>query len=77
MKINKKRVLATMLFLISLSIVLHDMYKLTIEPIFTSYLTGFTFIGFITFILNIYLLDISCEYIKKELSTNTIANVSR
>lgn len=75
MKINKKRILVAIIFLISTSIVLHDIYKLIIEPIFTSYLTSFTFIGLLTFILSIYLLNISYECIKKELSNPaTIGN---
>ena len=69
-RIKMKRALVALAFLISLSDILFTFYKLTIEPIFTTYLPTLTFGGLALLIIDCIVLDSSFNYTKKELSTS-------
>ena len=51
LKIKWKNVIKSLILLISVSFMLHDVYLLTISSWFTGKLYSFTWFGFITFIL--------------------------
>lgn len=44
-----------LVLLVSSSVIIHDFYKLALEPIFTGYLTQLTLFGLITLGLSFYL----------------------
>lgn len=54
-KINKKNVILLMLLLICTALVIHDLYFILIQPIINGQSAGWTYFGFITFILAIFL----------------------
>ena len=63
-RIKWKNVTYLLLLLISLSVIIHDFYKLALEPIFTGYLTTLTLFGVITLSISFLVLDKSFEQIK-------------
>ena len=63
-RINWKNVSYLLTLLISLSVILHDFYRLALEPIFTGHLTRLTWFGVITFGLSFIALDKSFEQLK-------------
>ena len=80
-KINWKNVMKLIIMFISMLVILHDTYKLTIYSSITGKLVGFTWFGFITFILCIGLViaiyeDIKCVSKKGSLQ-HTFRNVNK
>ena len=63
-RIKWENVRYLLVLLASLSVILHDFYKLAIEPIFTGYLTALTWFGVITLIISFIALDKSLEQLK-------------
>lgn len=51
--------------LVSSSVIIHDFYKLAIQPIFTGYLTSLTIFGLITLGINFYLAVVSYDRLFK------------
>lgn len=51
LKIKWKNVIKSLMLLVSVSFIIHDVYLLTISSWFTGELYSFTWFGFITFIL--------------------------
>lgn len=63
-RIKWENVRYLLVLLASLSVILHDFYKLALEPIFTGYLTALTWFGVITLIISFIALDKSLEQLK-------------
>lgn len=63
-RIKWKNVTYLLLLIISLSVIIHDFYKLALEPIFTGYLTTLSWFGVITLSISFLVLDKSFEQIK-------------
>lgn len=63
-RIKWKNVTYLLLLLISLSVIIHDFYKLTLEPIFTGYLSTLSWFGVITLAISFLVLEKSFEQIK-------------
>ena len=63
-RIKWKNVTYLLLLIISLSVIIHDFYKLALEPIFTGYLTTLTLFGVITLSISFLVLDKSFGQIK-------------
>lgn len=63
-RIKWKNVSYLLMLLISLSVILHDFYKLALEPIFMGYLTNLTWFGVITLVISFIALDKSFEQLK-------------
>lgn len=51
--------------LASSSVIIHDFYKLAIQPIFTGYLTSLTIFGLITLGISFYLAGVSYDRLFK------------
>lgn len=51
--------------LASSSVIMHDFYKLAIQPIFTGYLTSLTIFGLITLGISFYLAGVSYDRLFK------------
>lgn len=51
--------------LASSSVIIHDFYKLALQPIFTGYLTSLTIFGLITLGINFYLAVVSYDRLFK------------
>lgn len=51
--------------LASSSVIIHDFYKLALEPIFTGYLTSLTIFGLITLGISFYLAGVSYDRLFK------------
>lgn len=69
MKLNYENIFIALLFMLSTSVVLHDLYILLIKPFLTTYAEGFTWLGLITFgfafVISITTFDYLYEYEKK------------
>lgn len=71
---NKKRkikwinVALTIVLIICASIVLHDLYVILLEPIFTSMVRGWTWYGLITFVIALVICGFIIDYFSDELS---------
>ena len=63
-RIKWENVRYLLVLLASLSVILHDFYKLALEPTFTGYLTALTWFGVITLIISFIALDKSLEQLK-------------
>lgn len=68
-KINWINIILALVFLICCYLVIHDLYIILIKPIITSYLTGWTWLGLITFIIAlvfaIFIFDYFVDYYNK------------
>ena len=71
-KINKKGISYLLVFIASLSLIVHDAYRLTLEPIFTGKLTGLTWFGLLTLIIAFLTLNLSYEKLKKYVYRNAL-----
>lgn len=54
-----------LVLLASSSVIIHDFYKLALEPIFTGYLTSLTIFGLITLGISFYLAGVSYDRLFK------------
>ena len=63
-RIKWKNVSYLLMLLVSLSVLLHDFYRLALEPFFTGKLTGLTWFGVITLVISFIALDKSFEQLK-------------
>lgn len=54
-----------LVLLASSSVIIHDFYKLAIQPIFTGYLTSLTIFGLITLGISFYLAGVSYDRLFK------------
>lgn len=63
-KVNWKNISYLLIFIASVFVILHDAYRLTIEPTITGHLTTMTIYGLFTFALAWLSLNWSSEQIK-------------
>lgn len=67
-KIKWENIVLSIIFVICALIVLHDLYVLLIEPIFTTMIKGWTWYGLLTFIIALIKGCIILDYFIDELN---------
>ena len=76
-KINWKNVMKLIIMLVASLVIVHDIYKLTIYSSITGRLAGFTWFGFITFILCIGLVIVIYDEIKSVSKIGTLQHTTQ
>lgn len=65
-KLRWNNIIKSFIFLITLYIVIHDIYIIFISQYFTGYLATWTYVGFITFAFSLYYTIDFIEEFKKD-----------
>lgn len=71
-KLKWKNILKLIVFIVSVGIIIYDLFMLLIYPFISGTLTSWTLFGFITFIVAVYLSVDIYEQIKNVSNTGTV-----
>ena len=71
-KLNIRGISYLLLFIASFGLIIHDTYRLSLEPIFTGKLTTLTWFGSITLLIAFLALNLSYEELKKYVCRNAL-----
>ena len=66
-KLNIDNIIITLLFLLSLCLVFHDLYVIVIKPLLTTMIYGWTWYGLFIFIIALIVVMITGEYLLNEI----------